>query len=324
MIRAQTFLIILIVLMVIERGTGAVDADDPGAALAPQVALATPPPTQVVTPPPTLGPTATPATQAPTQPPSTPPTAAPTATPEPTPTPTATPPPTPTVEPTPTVRPVPPETGFDYSLIVKRGDSGRKEVAFTFDAGEGRGYTEQMLDLLQQYGAVGTFGVTGVWAQQNPDLVDRMLNEGHQILNHSWDHSSFTGYSTDEPALGTDERRWQIEATEDQILAETGGYPSKPYFRFPFGDYDLAALEQLEDLGYAYTIGWSCDTLAWNGDPPAVIVERCGVDSSLGGPGAILLFHVAQDGDWEALEPLIQDYLGAGYRLVTVEQVIQP
>jgi peptidoglycan/xylan/chitin deacetylase (PgdA/CDA1 family) len=318
-IRAQTFLVILIVLMVIERGTGAVESDDPGVALATEVALATPPPTRVVTPPLTPKSTATPA---PTPRPSPTPTAELTATPEPTP--TATPLPTPTLEPTPTVRPVAPETALDYSLIIKRGDSGRKEVAFTFDAGEGRGYTEQMLDLLLQYGAVGTFGVTGMWAQQNPDLIDRMLNEGHQILNHSWDHSSFTGYSTDEPGLGIEERRWQIEATEDQIQAETGGYPSKPYFRFPYGDYDLAALEQLEDLGYTFTIGWSCDTLAWNGDPPNKIVERCGVESTLGGPGAILLFHVAQDGDWEALEPLIEDYLGAGYRLVTVEQIIQP
>ena len=97
---------------------------------------------------------------------------------------------------------MPPETALDHSLIIKRGESGRKEVAFTFDAGEGRGYAEQMLNLLQKYGAVGTFGVTGLWAQQNPDLIDRMLNEGHQILNHSWDHSSFTGYSTGESRTG--------------------------------------------------------------------------------------------------------------------------
>jgi peptidoglycan/xylan/chitin deacetylase (PgdA/CDA1 family) len=198
------------------------------------------------------------------------------------------------------------------------------EVAFTFDAGEGRGYAEDMLDLLKRYGVVGTFGVTGLWAQQNPDLIRRMLDEGHQIINHTWDHPSFTGYSTNSPPLTPDERRWQVEATEQQLAAETDGYSSKPFFRFPYGDYDREALDLLGEMGYAYTMWWSCDTMAWNGDPPERIVERCGAASDLGGPGAILLFHVAEDGDWAALEPLVKDYLDQGYTLVTVEQLMRP
>lgn len=323
MIRAQTFLVILIVLMVIERGAVTVDPDQVIAAtptaeatLRPtDLALTTPVVTEVPSPVMVVSPTVAPS---PTPRPS------PTPTPSPSPTPTQTPVPPPTVEPTPTERPAAPETGLDYSVLIQRGESGRLEVAFTFDAGEGRGHTEQMLDLLKEYGAVGTFGVTGLWAQQNPDLMQRILDEGHQIINHTWDHSSFTGYSTDTQPLAPDERQWQIEATERQIEAETDGYTARPYFRFPYGDYDLEALEQLGALGYSYTIWWSCDTLAWNGDPPEQIVQRCGVTSDLGGPGAILLLHVSEDGDLAALGPLLQDYQQSGYTFVTIEQLLQP
>lgn len=310
-IRYQTFLVILIVLMVIERGAVEVD---PGQAPVPSptpvsVAFATAPP----------GPSPPPATVPPPTATVAPP---PTLTPSPTPSPTPTP--APTVQPTPTVRPDAPETGLTQSLIVNRGQSGRQEVAFTFDAGAGRGYTGEILDMLRRYSVIGTFGITGEWAEQNPDLVERILAEGHQIINHTWDHASFTGISTHGPALSEAERRLQIERTEQVIGDITGGYSSKPYFRFPYGDYDREALEQLYDMGYAYTMWWSCDTLAWNGDPPEEIVARCGVESNLGGPGAIILMHVAEDGDWAALEPLLQDYLNAGYALVTTEQVIQP
>jgi peptidoglycan/xylan/chitin deacetylase (PgdA/CDA1 family) len=318
-IRAQTFLVILIVLMVIERGAVAVEPiqDNPvPLQLEPAVlpaetrevataTVATPPPSSSPQPPPTLIPSPTPS-------------------PPPTSTPTEPPVPTPTVVPTPTARPAPPETGLDYSLLVSRGSSDRLEVAFTFDAGEGRGYTEGMLDLLSEYGAAATFGVTGLWAQENPDLIDRILDDGHQLINHSWDHSSFTGQSTGTALLTPEERQWQVEATEDQIKTETEGYESSPYFRFPYGDYDLAALEQLSILGFSYTIWWSCDTLAWNGDPPDRIVQRCGTESDSGGPGAILLLHVAEDSDWAALQPLLIDYRDAGYQFVTIEQLLQP
>jgi peptidoglycan/xylan/chitin deacetylase (PgdA/CDA1 family) len=207
---------------------------------------------------------------------------------------------------------------------VERGSSGRQEVAFTFDAGEGAGHTEQILDLLDRYGIKGTFGVTGQWVEQNPELIQRIVREGHQLINHTYDHRSFTGESLDSLPLTDGERRESIELTEAIIRDATDGYVSSPYFRFPYGDYDTSSLDLLEEMGYSYTIWWSCDTWAWLDYTPDQIVERCGESSDKGGPGAILLLHLAQDGDWEALEPLITSYLDAGYDFVTVEEMIQP
>lgn len=302
MVRAQTILVLLLVLAVLQWGTRAESGEaDPEALVArtaPVVATSVDPTTE-----PTREP---PATVRPTVAPTVEPTAAP------------------TEEPEPTERPEPPDTGQSSSLVVTRADSGRMEAAFTFDAGEGAGHTAEILDLLAEYGAVGSFGVTGEWVQANPDLTRRIIAEGHMLINHTWDHRSFTGVSTGLEPLTDDEFVAEVEDTEEVIGEVTGGYDTAPYFRFPYGDYTQGALDILGDLGYAYTLGWSCDTLGWYGLSSDEIVERCGVNAEDGGAGAIILMHVADDNDWGALESLVRDYLDAGYDLVTIEQLLQP
>ena len=241
-----------------------------------------------------------------------------------TPSPTRTPVPEPTAEPVPTERPDPPETGLDgTSLIVERGDSGRLEVAFTFDAGEGAGHTGEILDLLAANGIKGSFGVTGQWVEQNPDLARRIVADGHMLINHTYDHSSFTGVSTGAEPLPEAERLEQVETTR-QVILDVAGYETAPYFRFPYGDYDRESLDQLARVGYDYTLWWSCDTEGWNGFSPQEIVTNCGPEAEEGGPGAIILMHVADDNDHAALPALIEEYQAAGYAFVTMEELIQP
>ncbi len=261
----------------------------------------------------TVSPTVTP-TPRPTREPS--PTLPPTETPEPE--------PTPTEEPTATERPPAPDTGLDgTSLIVERGSRDRLEVAFTFDAGEGAGHTEEILDLLDEYGVRGSFGLTGEWVEDNPDLAKRIVEDGHMVINHTYDHQSFTGESTGAQPLTDEERTFQIEQAE-QVIRDTTGYETAPYFRFPYGAYDQEALDLLSELGYDYTLWWSCDTQGWNGYTGAEIVELCGSDAEMGGPGTVILMHVADDNDFEALPLLLGDYLSKGYDIVTMEEMLQP
>ena len=86
------------------------------------------------------------------------------------------------------------------------GTSGRQEIALTFDAGADRGYAEEILDLLQAEGITASFGMMGRWAEANPDLLQRMVDEGHMLFNHSWSHPSFTGATTEMAPLPTEER----------------------------------------------------------------------------------------------------------------------
>ena len=110
--------------------------------------------------------------------------------------------------------PPPPDPGTGLSTIVEGGTNGRLEVALTFDAGADTGYAAEILDLLRDEGIKATFGMTGVWAEANPDLVRRMVAEGHQLINHTWDHSSLTGANTGMPPLTPEQVAQQLADTE--------------------------------------------------------------------------------------------------------------
>ena len=251
--------------------------------------------------------------------------------------PTATmPPPAPTAEPT--VPPpdtelayraqaggrlAPPPAPADGSLLtVARGPYDRLEVALTFDVGADTGYAADILDTLQAYGVIATFGMTGIWAENNPDLIRRMANEGHQLMNHTWDHASFTGLSTGlEPqtfAMMLD----QLNRTE-QIVWDIAGYAMKPYVRPPYGDYGPLTSGFMVDAGYYINVMWTCDSFGWKGWDAAQIVSHC---TSNIGPGEIILLHVGASapGDFEALPGLIETFASAGYSFVTIEQMLQP
>ncbi|MDQ3044743.1 MAG: polysaccharide deacetylase family protein, partial [Chloroflexota bacterium] len=103
-----------------------------------------------------------------------------------------------------TQRPPPPVGASNGStLLIDRGASGRMEVALTFDAGAERGYAAEILDVLVQYDVKASFGITGHWAKSHPDLVRRIVAEGHMVFNHTWSHSSFTGFSPGTAPLTT-------------------------------------------------------------------------------------------------------------------------
>ncbi len=180
----------------------------------------------------------------------------------------------------------------------------------------------EILDILDQYGVVATFGVTGEWATANPDLLQEIVSRGHQVMNHSYSHASFTGVSVGTPPLTEDQVRSEVLDTEQAIWENSGGYEVGPFFRFPYGDYNGSQLAILKQLGYDYTIWWGCDSKAWMGHTADDIVQECGHDKIA--PGLIVLLHVDPDPDFEALPRLIETYQAAGYDLVTVEQLIQP
>lgn len=234
--------------------------------------------------------------------------------------------PEPSPSPQATKRPEPPpDPGTGESLVIDHGESGRNEIALTFDAGADRGYAEEILDTLDEYHVKASFGITGHWADENPDLVKRMFDDGQMIFNHTYSHRSWTGFSTadwDAGVLTSDERSQELSDTEQSIAAAAQGYDPKPYFRPPYGDYDEGVLADLENDGYYLTIMWTCDTLGWNGATVDEIIDHCGSNASA---GDIILMHVgAASLDAEALPQLIETLQAQGFDLVTVEQLLQP
>ena len=216
----------------------------------------------------------------------------------------------------------PPDPGTGLSTIIEGGANGRLEVALTFDAGADSGYAAEILDLLRDEGIPATFGVTGLWAQAYPDLVQRMVAEGHQLMNHTWDHPSLTGTNTGMPPLTPYQVAQQLADTE-AIVHDLTGYDMHPYFRPPYGEYDEASLRYLYDNGYYLSIWWTCDTRGWAGWGAQEIIDYCTANIA---EDEILLLHVGADaaGDFEALPGLIRFFRDSGYAFVTIEQMLQP
>ncbi len=204
------------------------------------------------------------------------------------------------------------------ALVISHGSANRKVVALTFDNSNDPGGTSQILDTLQASGIKATFGVTGRWAELNPDLMRRVVQEGHSLINHTYHHWSFTGKSGHNPALSQAERWNELDATEAMIQRLTGA-TTKPYFRPPYGDDDASVNADVYARGYRYNIRWNVDSLGWRGLDPQAIVERCVL---LAKPGAIYLFHVSGSRDYAALPAIIDGLRKRGYGFVTVPEMI--
>ncbi len=200
------------------------------------------------------------------------------------------------------------------------GSSGRaRVVALTFDAGADRGYAASILTTLELAHLHASFGMTGLWAIQNPDLVRRMARDGDVLINHTYDHRSFTGLATRAVPLTVKQRAWEITKA-DQTVRSLTHRTMKPFFRPPFGDFDTAALTEARHLGYIYTVMWSVDSLGWERLPATAILQRC---LTLVRPGGILLMHVGiQSQDAIALPALIAQLRKRGYQLVTIPQLL--
>jgi peptidoglycan/xylan/chitin deacetylase (PgdA/CDA1 family) len=202
--------------------------------------------------------------------------------------------------------------------LISQGSGRARDVALTFDAGADRGYAANILQILERNHVKATFGMTGAWARANLDLLRRIHRDGDQIMNHTYDHRSFTGVSTRTAPLTQQQRTWEITQA-DKVIRSAVGSSTKPYFRPPFGDYDPATLALARALGYRFVVMWTLDSLGWEHLPAAQILRRC-----LSGltPGTILLMHVgSQSQDALALQPLITAMKRRGYRFVEVAQL---
>lgn len=203
-----------------------------------------------------------------------------------------------------------PET--QAAVAVTRVATSEKVVALTFDAGSDRGFAAEILDALASHGIHVSFGMTGKWAEANPDLLQRMVGEGHALMNHTYDHPHME-------TLGAEQRLWQLSRTEDIIDGITGA-TTKPYFRPPYGSYNNQVLADVGSAGYRYSVMWTVDCLGWKGLPASDVAARC-LEALQ--PGAILLMHVgAASTDYAALEEIIAGIDGGGYRYATIPELL--
>ncbi|MGG1674927.1 polysaccharide deacetylase family protein [Neobacillus sp. NRS-1170] len=216
------------------------------------------------------------------------------------------------VEPPPPVEPPkqdPPPTTAS-SVLISNGSLQKKEIALTFDAGSDAAGIA-ILDVLKKYNLKATFFLTGKWVEKYPYLAKRIADEGHEIGNHSYSHPD---------ALKTTASAFKQDIIKaDQAIKKATGKSPQPYFRFPFGSYNPAALKTVGQAGYPYSIQWSLDTIDWQQPSTETLVSRIKAGAS---NGDIILMHIGGINTPGAVDTVIPWLQAQGYKLVTLTELL--
>lgn len=181
-----------------------------------------------------------------------------------------------------------------------------KTLYLTFDEGYENGYTSKILDVLKEKNVKAVFFVTSYYLEKNPDLVKRMVDEGHIVGNHSKTHSSM-------PTLTSDMTKFKEEFSDvESKYKEITGLDMKKFFRPPMGYYSEKSLAITNDLGYK-TIFWSFAYDDWNPEKqPEVNYAKNKILDNLHN-GSILLLHAVSKTNTEILGDVIDSARNAGY-----------
>ncbi len=181
-----------------------------------------------------------------------------------------------------------------------------KTLYLTFDEGYENGYTSKILDVLKEKNVKAVFFVTSYYLEKNPDLVKRMVDEGHIVGNHSKTHSSM-------PTLTSDMTKFKEEFSDvESKYKEITGLDMKKFFRPPMGYYSEKSLAITNDLGYK-TMFWSFAYDDWNPEKqPEVNYAKNKILDNLHN-GSILLLHAVSKTNTEILGDVIDSARNAGY-----------
>lgn len=193
-------------------------------------------------------------------------------------------------------------------------DTEEKKIYLTFDCGYENGNTEAMLDALKKHNVKATFFVVGHYLESAPDIVKRMVEEGHTIGNHTYHHPDMSKIS--------DAAAFQKEMDDVRsCYKELVGEEMPMYYRPPQGKYSLSNLQMAKDLGYA-TFFWSLAYVDWNvDDQPAKSVAMEKLTKRVH-PGAVVLLHNTSKTNAEVLDELLTEWEKMGYSFGTLDELL--
>ena len=190
-----------------------------------------------------------------------------------------------------------------------------KALALTFDDGPDPEWTPRLLDALGDLGMHATFFLVGERAARHPELVARIIAEGHEVGSHSWDHPSLPELAPGAVAEQIARTRAALGAADTRLL------------RPPYGHQSLATWRQARAAGYRVVM-WSVAGGDWRADDGETLAARIAAEAD---PGAIVLLHNSLY-SWEKPEfrdrgptiaalGLLAERLSA-YRFLTVSELL--
>ena len=179
-------------------------------------------------------------------------------------------------------------------------------MALTFDDGPHPVYTEQLLDGLKERGVKVTFFVTGEHAELHPEIINRMVEEGHLVGNHTYSHIQLTKSNREtykEELIKTNEILKEITGQEVQ------------YVRPPYGSWDKSFEKELN----MFPVLWDVDPMDWCSENVNRITEKI-VNKVK--ENDIILMHDYYDTSVEAALRVVDELSDDGYTFVTVEEIL--
>ncbi len=193
------------------------------------------------------------------------------------------------------------------------GDSNKKVIYLTFDAGFENGNTPAILDALKKHNAKAAFFVVGNYIQTSPDLIKRMVEEGHIVGNHTFHHPDMSKIADMESF------KKEIQDLET-IYKETTGQDLPKYYRPPQGKYSEQNLKQANELGYK-TVFWSLAYVDWYTDKQPTHAQAFEKLVPRIHPGAVVLLHSTSKTNAEILDELLTKWEQQGYTFGTLDEL---
>lgn len=193
------------------------------------------------------------------------------------------------------------------------GNTNEKVLYLTFDAGYENGCTAKILDTLKEKQVPATFFLVGNYIRQSPDLVRRMVAEGHTVGNHTMHHYDMSRLS--------DKAAFSKELTDlEALYKETVGQELPKFYRPPQGIYSEENLKMAQELGYK-TLFWSLAYVDWNNDAQPTREAAFAKLLPRTHNGAVVLLHSTSKTNAEILGELIDKWKAMGYRFGTLEEL---
>ena len=199
---------------------------------------------------------------------------------------------------------------YDAAYI---GDTTKKVLYLTFDAGYENGCTEKILDTLKKHEIKAAFFLVGNYIEKNADLVRRMAEEGHTVGNHTMHHYDMSKIA-DKSAFSKELQ--DLEA----LYKEVTGQEMPKYYRPPQGTYSEENLKMAQELGYK-TVFWSLAYVDWQNDSQPTAEYAFGKLIPRTHNGAVVLLHSTSETNAQILDELLTKWENLGYRFASLEEL---
>lgn len=193
--------------------------------------------------------------------------------------------------------------GFDAFFI---GDANEKVLYLTFDAGYENDLTAGILDTLKKHNAPSAFFLVGTYIKNNPELITRMVEEGHIVGNHTMTHPDMSKIADKESFLK------ELSGAEEHYRTIVGEDMPK-FYRPPKGIYSETNLKLAQELGYK-TIFWSAAYKDWEDNNQPSRDEAFSKLIPRAHPGAVILLHNTSKTNALILDELLTRYSEMGFK----------